>query len=712
MKYLNDLNPEQYRAVTTVDGPLLILAGAGSGKTRALTYRLAYLADTLNTRDILAVTFTNKAAAEMLKRAENLLGAKAEGLWVCTFHAFGNRVLRREIDRLGRESNFAILDEQDQLSLIKQCTKELNLDPSTWTPKYLQYYIENSKSALVTPQEMEERSRGLKEKGAAKVYTHYEKRLLETGSVDFNDLLGLTYRLFSENPDIREKYCNKFRFILIDEFQDTNRVQYDLMRFLVGPEQNICVVGDEDQSIYRWRGADIRNILGFQRDFPDAKLIRLEKNYRSVNTVLDAASAVISHNQDRLGKNLVAVRGEGEPILHFVARDEVAEAEYVAEKSAEMVNRGLSWSGIAVFYRTHAQSRTFEDAFRSRNIPYLIIGGLRFYERKEIKDALAYLRLALNPKDDISFRRIVNVPPRKIGETTVSRLRDYAAERGISLLEASKSAPPGMAASRQKALEEFAGLIASIAEKIQNPGVMEAVDKALELSGYRAWLHEKGEIEHISRLENLDELLRAAEEYETSNQEGGIAGFLDTAGLLSDLDSAPSDSGSVTLMTLHTAKGLEFPAVFLVGMEDGIFPHQLCKTDPASMEEERRLCYVGMTRAQDFLFLTRALTRRLRGKEQFNRPSPYLQDIPPELVRLEGISEPPRLSATEYGETDIQYDEAEDGLKRGRKVRHPEFGPGIVDSVEGEGKNTKVKVYFHSVGFKTIMLKYTHLEPA
>jgi len=712
MKYLNDLNPEQYEAVTTLYGPLLILAGAGSGKTRALTYRLAYLADSLDTRNILAVTFTNKAADEMLKRTEGLLGVNAQGLWVCTFHALGNRVLRREIERLGRDSNFAILDEQDQAGLIKQCTRELNLDPSTWTPKYLQYYIENAKSALAPPGEMEERSRGLKEKGAAKVYSHYEKRLVETGSVDFNDLLGLTYRIFSENQDIREKYAEQFRFILIDEFQDTNRVQYELIKLLVGPELNICVVGDEDQSIYRWRGADIRNILGFQRDFPEAKLVRLEKNYRSVGTVLDAASAVISHNQDRIGKRLVAVRGRGKPIVHYAARDELAEAAYVAEKAAELVKGGFSWGNIAVFYRTHAQSRAFEDAFRSRNVPYLIIGGLRFYERKEIKDALAYLRLAINPRDDVSFRRIINVPPRKIGEATVSRLRNFAAERGISLLGACKTNVAGVAASKQKALSQFAGLIDSIAEEIEKSGPMEAVDKALEISGYRAWLHEKGEVEHISRLENLDELLRAAEEHESSNPEGGIGGFLDSASLLSGLDSAPSDSGSVTLMTLHTAKGLEFPVVFLVGMEDGVFPHQLCRTDPAAMEEERRLCYVGMTRAKDLLFLTRAVTRRLKGREQFNLPSPYLQDIPPELVRLEGTSEPSRLSATEYGETDIHYDEPELALRPGRRVRHPDFGPGIVDSVEGEGENTKVKVYFHSAGHKTIALKYTHLEPA
>jgi len=712
MDYLNDLNPEQYRAVTTIHGPLLILAGAGSGKTRALTYRLAYIADHLNTRNILAVTFTNKAAREMLKRTENLLGAKAEGLWVCTFHALGNRILRREIGRLGRESNFAILDEQDQAGLIRQCTKELNLDPSTWPPKYVQYYIENAKSALVGPEEMEERSRGLKEKGAAKIYNHYEKRLVETGSVDFNDLLGLTYRLLSENRDIREKYSNKFRFILIDEFQDTNRVQYELMRLLVGPEQNICVVGDEDQSIYRWRGADIRNILGFRRDFPKAELIRLEKNYRSVSTVLDAAGAVISRNRDRIGKKLVAVRGKGEPIVHFAARDELAEAAYVAEKSAELVNRGFSWGDISVFYRTHAQSRAFEDAFRRRNIPYLIIGGVRFYERKEIKDALAYLRLAINPKDDISFQRIINVPPRKIGDATVSRLRNFAAERGVSLLEACPMKATGLAASKQKALGEFAELISSIAGEIQNNGPMEAVETALEMSGYRAWLQEKGGIEQLGKLENLDELLRAAEEYESSNPEGGIEGFLDSASLLSDFDTTPSDLGSVTLMTLHTAKGLEFVAVFLVGMEDGVFPHQLCKADPAAMEEERRLCYVGMTRAKDFLFLTRAVTRRLRGKEQFNQPSPYLEDIPRELVRTEGVTEPPRLSATEYGETDIHYDEPEFPLRPGRRVRHPDFGPGIVESVEGKGENIKVKVYFHSAGHKTLALKYTHLEPA
>ncbi len=725
MHYLDELNERQREAVTCLEGPLLVLAGAGSGKTRVLTYRLAHIVDKLRTRAVLAVTFTNKAAGEMLGRVERLLGARSEGLWVCTFHAFGNRILRREISRLRRNPSFVILDEQDRLGLIKQCLKELNLDHTTWPPKYVQWYIENAKRARLSPGEMAQRAGGMKESGAARVFGYYENRLVETGALDFNDLLILTLRLFEENPDLLDKYRQVFRFLMIDEFQDTNRMQYDLIRMLVGEEENICVVGDEDQSIYGWRGADIRNILDFSRDFPRARLIRLEQNYRSVATILEAAAHIISSNLNRIGKNLVSVRGGGDPVVHYPAMDEMDEARYVTRKVKELIKTGVLASDIAIFYRTHAQSRAVEDAFRLAGVSYIIVGGTRFYDRKEIKDVLAYLRLATNPMDDTSFLRIANVPPRKIGKATLKRLREFAASKGISMLEACRKEVSALPAAKRVSLLEFADMIDAISDEAQGRGAPAMIDACMLKTGYRSWLEEKPGIESWGRLENLDELLRAAEEYERVEAEASIEGFLDAAGLLSDIDTAPEDHGSITLMTLHTAKGLEFPVVFLIGMEDGIFPHILSREDNEAMEEERRLCYVGMTRAKDMLFMTRATTRRLRGKNQSNEPSPYLLDIPPNLLRIEGgapwTSDSP--SDTEPGadkqvwrsdseQSDICYDETEVGLKPGRRVNHPQFGAGIVETIEGQGEKTKVKVFFHKAGHKTLMLKYAQLEPA
>jgi len=713
MLYLNDLNEEQQKAVTCVEGPLLVLAGAGSGKTRVLTYRLAYIAEKLSTRNILAVTFTNKAAGEMTKRVGKILGPRAEGLWVSTFHAFGNRILRAEIGALGRNPDFVILDEQDQIGLIKLCLKELNMDTSTWPPRYIKWHIETAKAAQLSPSDMAARSVAFKEAGATKVYRHYENRLVETGSLDFNDLILLTLRLFRERPEIREKYACKFRFIMVDEFQDTNRIQYDLIRALVGPEQNICVVGDEDQSIYRWRGADIRNILGFQSDFPSAKLIRLEKNYRSVSTILEAASAVIAHNTSRIGKKLVSIRGGGENIAQYVAANEIDEARYVAGKVKEILSTRYSHNNIAVFYRTHAQSRSVEEALLAAEIPYIIVGGVRFYDRKEIKDTLAYLRLAINPNDDISFLRIINVPPRNIGKATLDKLGQSAASKKMPLLRACRSEAHGVKTTKQEALKQFARMVESIAAEIPASGVMEIIDKCLEITGYRNWLKNMPGIEALGRLENLNELLTAAEEYEESEPETSITGFLDNASLLSNLDTAPEAHGAVTLMTLHTAKGLEFPVVFLIGLEDGIFPHVLSRGDPEAMEEERRLCYVGMTRAKDLLFMTRTAARKMHGTEIVNPPSPYLDEIPPRLMRVEGyVMNRPQTDADSTYQSGIHYDETEIGLRPGRRVKHPQFGAGIVEAVEGQGENTKVRVYFHSCGRKTLMLKFAQLEPA
>jgi len=750
MEYLEELNEEQRQAVEHLDGPLLVLAGAGSGKTRVLTYRLAHILRARHTRDILAVTFTNKAAGEMLSRVERLLGMQSRGIWVLTFHSLGNRILRSEMEKLGRPAEFTIFDESDQKGLIRECLKELNMDATHWSPQYVRSIIDTAKNSLINPEMLAKEAFDPKKRGAAKVYEMYEKRLAEMAAVDFSDLLNLPLKLFRNNPETLEKYRRRFRYILVDEYQDTNQAQYQLIKLLVGPEQNICVVGDEDQSIYRWRGADIRNILSFQTDFPKARLIKLERNYRSRAVVLKAAEAIIARNKQRIGKRLVPLREGGEPITYYSAPDERAEAEFVADRVQELLegrNEDREKGGgagdtfapedIAVFYRTHAQSRAIEDAFRARNINYIVIGGVRFYDRKEIKDTLAYLRLLVNPRDDVNFLRIVNTPPRKIGEATLAQLREHAAKCGASLLEAAgfkilskTGTPPSvkveypnissgcgpsapLAAAKMKALGKFTGLIESLRDDLNKFGVAEMIDRILEESGYRKMLKDERTIEAIGRMENLDELIRAAEEYEEDAEEPSAEDFLDSVSLYTGLDEAPSEGGQVTLMTLHTAKGLEFRAVFLVGMEEGIFPHALSIGEPAEEEEERRLCYVGMTRAKDLLYLTRATARRLRGQERYNLPSPYLADIPPALLRIyEDSSSSYAAPAIESTAPRIVYDLEETGLRRGQRVRHQEFGLGLVEGFEGSGERLKVKVFFHQAGHKILMAKYAGLEPA
>lgn len=738
MDYLKDLNEAQREAVEHIDGPLLVLAGAGSGKTRVLTYRLAHILRMRHTRDILAVTFTNKAAGEMLARVERLLGMQSRGMWVLTFHALGNRILRSEMEHLGRPKEFVIFDESDQRGLIRECLKKLNLDSTHWSPQYVRGVIDMAKNSLIDPETFAKEAFDPKKKGAAKVYEMYEKRLIEMAAVDFSDLLSLPLKLMRSNPDVLEKYRRRFRYILVDEYQDTNQAQYQLIKLLVGPEQNVCVVGDEDQSIYRWRGADIRNILSFQTDFPKAGLIKLEKNYRSRAVVLKAAEAVISKNKQRIGKRLEPVRMGGDPIIYYAAFDERDEAEFVADRilelmegrngapdSPEETKERFKPEDIAVFYRTHAQSRAIEDALRARNLNYIVIGGVKFYDRKEVKDAIAYLRLLVNPRDDVSFLRIVNVPPRKIGEATLTQLREYAAKQGVSLLVAAGFRRAGeeervvkspLAAAKMKALGKFAGLIESLRDDMNKLDVAEMIDRILKESGYRAMLKEERSIEAIGRLENLDELVRAAEEYEEMAEEPSAEGFLDSVSLFTTLDTAPAEGGALTLMTLHTAKGLEFGAVFLVGMENGIFPHVLSIGEPAEEEEERRLCYVGMTRAKDLLYLTRARVRRLRGQERYNLASPYLTDIPPELMTVyEGSNSSytaPEVEETDYSAPRVVYDLEETGLRPGQRVRHQHFGLGLVEGFEGSGEKLKVKVFFHDVGHKTLMAKFAGLEPA
>lgn len=724
--YLKHLNEAQREAVEHIDGPLLVLAGAGSGKTRVLTYRLAHILKTRKTRNILAVTFTNKAAGEMVSRVEKLLGDSGRGLWVLTFHSMGNRILRKEIEKLGRKPEFTILDESDQTTLIKECIKELNLDPKMWSPQYIKGYIDRAKNSLIPYETLLSQAHNARQATALRIYELYQKKLATLEALDFNDLLALPVELFRNHPDVLENYRERFRYILVDEYQDTNHAQYQLIKLLVGPEKNICVVGDEDQSIYRWRGADITNILNFQKDFPEAKVVKLEKNYRSTAVVLKAAERVIAKNTQRIGKKLVPIREEGEPIVFYCAFDERDEAEFVADKIQELLaDKGkYRLDDIAVFYRTHAQSRAIENALLERNINYIVVGGVKFFERKEIKDALAYLRLLVNPKDDISFLRIVNVPPRKIGSATIEELKFSAKANEVSLFEAAVECSKNsyfytLNPAKKRQVGEFAKMMLAIKEEIQGKPVSVIVDIVLKKVGYYDWLKNEKTIEAVSRLENLDELVKAGEEYEESTTEPTLAGFLDSVSLHTDIDSY--EGGAVTLMTVHTAKGLEFKAVFIVGMEEGIFPHALSQGDYNAMEEERRLCYVGMTRAKDRLFLSMARYRFLRGQEKYNLPSQFLEDIPPTLMAtLEEEEEGEDRDFSEFQThlpkeektTATALDFEEPKFRPGQRVNHPYFGGGLVEAIEGNGEKMKIKVYFHKFGHKILMAKYANLEPA
>lgn len=726
--YLKQLNEAQREAVEHTDGPLLVLAGAGSGKTRVLTYRLAHILKTRHTRDILAVTFTNKAAAEMVSRVESLLGSSARGLWVLTFHSMGNRILRREIEKLGRNPHFTILDESDQTTLIKECIKELNLDPKMWSPQYIKGVIDRAKNSLIPYETLVSQVRNNREGNTLKVYELYQKKLATLEALDFNDLLVLPVELFRNYQDVLMEYRQRFRYILVDEYQDTNHAQYELIKLLVGAQKNICVVGDEDQSIYRWRGADITNILSFQKDFPEAKVVKLEKNYRSTAVVLKAAERVIDKNTQRIGKKLLPVREEGEPIILYIAYDERDEAQFVADKIQELLTDKEKYQpdDIAVFYRTHAQSRSIENALLERNINYTVVGGVKFFERKEIKDALAYLRLFVNPKDDLSFLRIVNVPPRKIGNATIEDLKFSARANNVSLFEAAVECSKNsyfyaLNSTKKRQLGEFAKLMLAIREETQDKPVSVVIDTVLQKVGYYDWLKNEKTIEAVSRLENLDELVKAAEEYETSTAEPTPAGFLDSVSLYTDIDSL--EGGVVTLMTIHTAKGLEFKVVFMVGMEEGIFPHALSAGDFNAMEEERRLCYVGMTRAKDLLFLSMARYRFLRGQERYNLPSQFLEDIPKELITIieedgkeresEDLEHFEKLFSSSQEKTiEKPYDVQDYNFRPGQRVNHPYFGGGLVEAIEGKGEKMKVKVYFHKFGHKILMAKYANLEPA
>jgi DNA helicase II / ATP-dependent DNA helicase PcrA len=756
MNFLDKLNPEQREAVLHRDGALLILAGAGSGKTRVITYRIAHLIGDGHAEpgQVLAVTFTNKAAQEMRERVEALIGSECEGIWLSTFHALCARLLRREAPKIGLSRDFVIYDSSDQVAVVRQAQRDLGIDDKLVPPRMALARISQAKNRMEGPESM----RGtwnLRDEQIAKIYERYLQALRDSNALDFDDLLLRTVELFETSEATRDFYARKFRYVMVDEYQDTNRPQYLLIRRLAAHHRNLAVVGDPDQSIYKWRGADLRNIMDFEHDFPEARIVKLEQNYRSTQVILDAASAVISQNRNRKDKRLWTDRRGGTRIVYYRGNDEIEEADFIMRSIKDARAADVD-STVAVLYRTNSQSRAIEDALMRERIPYKVIGGVRFYERKEIKDALAYLKLIINPHDDVSLRRVINVPTRGVGKGVMDSLQaiDPDAVRA--------DAPPLLAAGLQEvtsarslwaklvyAVEEarltpravaslrgFRDLIAGLAEVARREPLSVAIGKMLDQSGYLNDLREENSEEANERLENLMELVSAAREYETREAEASLGGFVDRLSLLSEADEeSGSREARVWLMTMHAAKGLEFPMVVIAGLEEGLFPHSRSSEDEEELEEERRLCYVGMTRAQSQLVLTSAARRRVFGEYQSTEPSRFLDEIPSELVERMTPAHAPSGSflhnhyefrTNPYGrkgrggrfrenETAYAY-ESEDqsavGMRAGMRVRHPQFGVGNIVAVEEHNDDLKVTVRFNAVGVKKLLAKYAKLEPA
>jgi DNA helicase-2/ATP-dependent DNA helicase PcrA len=707
---LAGLNAAQREAVCLTEGPLLVLAGAGSGKTRVIAHRIAYLvARGVDPRRILAVTFTNKAAGEMRSRVEALLAGGGRVPLVATFHATCVRVLRAEIHHLGYPRDFVIYDEDDRLSLVKDILRADGVDERQLTAQAVVARISRAKNRLATPADLEAAARSLRDEQVARLFGVYEARLRSAGAVDFDDLLGLTVRLWEGHPEVLGYYRGLWRYVLVDEYQDTNLAQYRLLRLLTDGHRNLCVVGDPDQSIYRFRGAELRNILDFERDFPDCRVVRLEQNYRSTPQILEIAGAVIAHNQARKDKGLWTDNARGQPARLYRAWDEGEEAAWVARTVRDLAAEGVGLDAVAVFYRTNAQSRVFEDAFRRLGLPYHVVGSVRFYERREIRDALAYLRLATNPDDDLAFLRAIATPPRGIGKASLARLVDEASAAGQSLLGASRTADAAILGVRAaRVLREFAALRERLAALVAEPRPLAArVADVVDAAGLREALRREATAEAEGRLENLAELAVAAEEFEAGEGTGSLARFLDGVALLSDVDELAEPRSAVTLMTLHAAKGLEFPVVFLTGLEEGVFPHARSLEDPESIEEERRLAYVGLTRPKERLFLSYALSRRVGGYGGAQEPSRFLLEMPEDaLVPVGGPA-----GRGVGGPAPLDHDAADDyPLRVGARVRHARWGDGRLVGIERDGADFLVTVNFAAVGKKRLALRYAQLE--
>ena len=736
------LNPPQQEAVYHTEGPLLILAGAGSGKTRVLTHRIAYLIDEkgVNPWNILAITFTNKAASEMRERVDKIVGFGSESIWVSTFHSTCVRILRRHIDRLGFDTRFAIYDTEDQKTLMKEICRKLNIDTKIYKERSLLAQISHAKDELITPDEMELNAGGdFNKKKVAAVYREYQASLRKNNALDFDDLIVKTVELFQNCGDVLENYQERFKYIMVDEYQDTNTAQFKFVSLLASKYENLCVVGDDDQSIYKFRGANIGNILGFEHVFPDAKVIRLEQNYRSTKNILSAANEVIANNASRKSKTLWTENPEGE-LIHFRQfMNGYEEAEYVVgEISRAHRENGAKYKDCAVLYRTNAQSRLFEEKCLLANIPYKIVGGVNFYARKEIKDLLCYLKTIDNSRDDLAVRRIINVPKRGIGATTLGRIQDYADKMSVSFYDALRVAEevPSIGRILSK-IDGFVTFIQSFKSKAESYTVRELLEEVIELTGYVAELKAEDTEESQARIENIDELISKTESYQEAMEEQGqpatLSGFLEEIALIADIDSVDPDQDYVLLMTLHSAKGLEFPRVFLVGMEDGIFPSymSIVSDDKSDLEEERRLCYVGITRAMEDLTLTSARQRMIRGDVQYNKVSRFVREIPRELVDMGQTATPEKkkqiadmiqadrslakmkmaLASKPFKPREFKVTKAASlDYEVGDTVRHIKFGVGIVKDIVDGGRDYEVTVDFDKVGVKKMFAGFAKLK--
>jgi DNA helicase-2/ATP-dependent DNA helicase PcrA len=705
-RYLADLNPAQREAVLHTEGPLLVVAGAGSGKTRVLTYRVAHLISAAGAQpnEILAITFTNKAAAEMRSRVEGMLGDIARRIWLMTFHAACGRILRREAPRLGYKTNFTIYDQADQVRLVKACLDELERDPKRFVPRGIHNQISSAKNQLIGPAEYRARIQSFYDQTVADAYELYQRRLFASNAVDFDDILMLTVDVLERFPEALERWQKAFRYVLVDEYQDTNHAQYRLLQLLAGKHRNLCVVGDPDQSIYAFRGADIRNIMEFERDFPDSRTIALDQNYRSTNRILRAANGVIAHNRERKEKQLFSELGEGQPVEVIEVEDEHAEARFVAARIAALVEEGFSNDEIAVFYRTNAQSRVLEDVLVRQGVAYQVIGGPRFYERAEVKDLIAYLQVIDNPFDTVSLQRIANKPRRGLGDASLARLQTYANAQGMSLWEALEfPEEAGLGTAQARATAALRTLLLSLQSGALELPVAELVERVLERSGYLEALEAERTIEAQGRSENLQELVGVAQEYQATAPEPSLSNFLQEISLYADQDALRAEQSLVTLMTLHNAKGLEFRAVFMIGMEEGIFPHSR-SLEEGSLEEERRLAYVGMTRAQERLTLIHASARSLYGARSYNLPSRFLDELPDPEVERERLRP---ASWQNYGSrTTVAPRSDVPDLSTGDNVRHNTFGEGVVTRIEPG----IVSVRFADGSERQLALEYAPLE--
>ncbi|CAG7839095.1 ATP-dependent DNA helicase PcrA [Clostridium novyi B str. ATCC 27606] len=753
------LNKEQYKAATAIEGPVLVLAGAGSGKTRVLTYRIAHMIEDLGIPqyNILAITFTNKAAGEMKDRIKKLVSNSIDSMWVSTFHSCCVRILRREIDKLGYSKNFAIYDSSDQKNLVKQCMKELNINDKDINEKEIISKIGKQKDNLITAEEYKKRNeKDFRKNKIADVYLLYQKKLKNSNALDFDDLIFKTVELFKKNPDILEFYQNKFKYIMVDEYQDTNKTQYQLVKMLASAHRNIFVVGDDDQCIYQWRGADIKNILDFEGDYPEAKVIKLEENYRSKANILNAANTVIKHNSQRKNKVLRTQNSDGEKIKIYRAYSDIDEGIFTANEIKRLIEKeNRSFKDFAILYRTNAQSRMFEDVFMKRDIPYRIIGGLKFYDRKEIKDITAYLKFINNLQDDISLKRIINVPKRAIGAATISKIQEFANYMDECMYSVLLDAEniPGLSKRTISSINKFTSLINGFTRTKDKVSVSNLIQEILESTGYMKELKDSNEIEDISRIENIKELVSAAVEFENTSEDKSLSAFLEKITLVSDVDNYDEDTDTTVMMTLHSAKGLEFPVVFMVGMENGIFPGAQSLENFSEMEESRRLCYVGITRAKEQLYMTSASNRKVFGRTVAYSESDFINEISPdlkELVKEEripkgtvnssnrkfnnnfnssnlsshaissfGVKKAERTinsilsssyssntSNIESSKNDVNLDE----VTIGRKVKHEKFGIGTIVSANKTNKDVKVTIAFDNMGVKQLMFNMAPIK--